>query len=177
MRGSAQGKALRVPQQVAVQIPEETWEYFRTNPDAKRRLFRILRQYTDNNFVRGVNRIFDNNATFIALSRDLKKSGLDETQAKSIIQALKDTISNEGFRDMAGDSSVSKRRETMLAEPDESTQLSSFKEGGKIEKDQKGTALGKNAETKARAMNVSQGTKKDANLSQSVGLGSKDSKE
>ena len=50
LKGKQKGKAVRIPKEIAAMVPEEAWEYFRTNKDAKDRLFRIIKDFTNTGF-------------------------------------------------------------------------------------------------------------------------------
>ena len=50
LKGKQKGKAVRIPKEIAAMVPKEAWEYFRTNKDAKDRLFRIIKDLTNTGF-------------------------------------------------------------------------------------------------------------------------------
>jgi hypothetical protein len=47
LKGKQKGKAVRIPKEIAAMVPEEAWEYFRTDKSAKDRLFGYLKNFTN----------------------------------------------------------------------------------------------------------------------------------
>lgn len=183
LKGNQKGKAVRIPKEIAEQIPDEAWEYFRTNKDAKDRLFRIMRDFTNTGFGKHLRRHFGyglESLSEMLLKSDLRKAGLSRDQARDIVQLFNKYGRNRYYRQQTGkhDTSSIARQQAFLADPqtDEIVQPA-FKEGGKIEKHQYGKVLGQQGKTELKTINLQESNRKDANTGQSIGLGSKDSKQ
>ena len=183
LKGNQKGKAVRIPKEIAEQIPDEAWEYFRTNKDAKDRLFRIMRDFTNTGFGKHLRRHFGyglESLSEMLLKSDLRKAGLSRNQARDIVQLFNKYGRNRYYRQQTGkhDTSSIARQQAFLADPqtDEIVQPA-FKEGGKIEKHQYGKVLGQQGKTELKTINLQESDRKDASTGQSIGLGSKDSKQ
>ena len=183
LKGKQKGKAVRIPKEIAEQIPDEAWEYFRTNKDAKDRLFRIMRDFTNTGFGKHLRRHFGyglESLSEMLLKSDLRKAGLSRDQARDIVQLFNKYGRNRYYRQQTGkyDTSSIARQQAFLADPqtDEIVQPA-FKEGGKIEKHQYGKVLGQQGKTEVKKINLQESNRKDASTGQSIGLGSKDSKQ
>lgn len=183
LKGKQKGKAVRIPKEIAEQIPDEAWEYFRTNKDAKDRLFRIMRDFTNTGFGKHLRQHFGYGLEGLSeslLKNDFRKAGLSKDQAREIIQLFNKYGRNRYYRQQTGkyDASSIARQQAFLADPqtDEIAQPA-FKEGGKIEKHQYGRVLGQQGKTELKTINLQESDKKDASTGQSIGFGSKDSKQ
>lgn len=183
LKGKQKGKAVRIPKEIAEQIPDEAWEYFRTNKDAKDRLFRIMRDFTNTGFGKHLRRHFGYGLEGLSeslLKNDFRKAGLSKDQAREIVQLFNKYGRNRYYRQQTGkhDTSSIARQQAFLADPqtDEIVQPA-FKEGGKIEKHQYGRVLGQQGKTELKTINLQESDKKDASTGQSIGFGSKDSKQ
>ena len=183
LKGNQKGKAVRIPKEIAEQIPDEAWEYFRTNKNAKDRLFRIMRDFTNTGFGKHLRRHFGyglESLSEMLLKSDLKKAGLSRDQARDIVQLFNKYGRNRYYRQQTGkhDTSSIARQQAFLADPqtDEIVQPA-FKEGDKIEKHQYGKVLGQQGKTELKTINLQESDRKDASTSQSIGFGSKDSKQ
>lgn len=117
----------------------------------------------------------------IALRNDFRRAipGLSKEDANAIVQALINWGTNKYYREQTGkDSSAIDRQQAFLADPQtEGIVRPVFKEGGKIEKHQYGKVLGQQGKTELKTINLKESDRKDASTGQSIGLGSKDSKQ
>lgn len=188
LKGKQKGKAVRIPKEIATMIPKEAWEYFRTNKDAKDRLFRKMKDWTNTGFGKRALHGLKNSVTFgiddliqnTLLKQDFQKAGLSKEQAEQVVKLLIEWGTNKKYKEATGnyDASATARQQAFLADPQtEEVVRSVFKEGGKIEKHQYGNVLGKQGKTELKTINLKESDRKDANLNQSIGLGSKDSKQ
>ena len=182
LKGKQKGKAVRIPKEIAEMVPEEAWEYFRTNKDAKDRLFGYLKNFTNTGWGKFWNQgdgLFG--ARNIALRNDFRRAipGLSKEDANAIVQALINWGTNKYYREQTGnDSSAIDRQNAFLADPQTGEIVQPvFKEGGKIEKHQYGKVLGQQGKTELKTINLKESDRKDASTGQSVGFGSKDSKQ
>lgn len=182
LKGKQKGKAVRIPKEIAAMIPEEAWEYFRTNKDAKDRLFQILKDFTNTGFGKKMRQYY----TFgleglreMNLRRDFRKAGLSKEQADQIVDLFNKWGRNKYYKEQTGkyDASSIARQQTFLANPQTDDIVQPFKEGGKIEKHQYGKVLGQQGKTELKTINLKESDRKDASTGQSIGLGSKDSKQ
>ena len=188
LKGKQKGKAVRIPKEIATMIPKEAWEYFRTNKDAKDRLFRKMKDWTNTGFGKRALHGLKNSVTFgiddliqnTLLKQDFQKAGLSKEQAEQVVKLLIEWGTNKKYKEATGnyDASATARQQAFLADPQtEEVVRPVFKEGGKIEKHQYGNVLGKQGKTELKTINLKESDRKDANLNQSIELGSKDSKQ
>ena len=183
LKGKQKGKAVRIPKEIAEQIPEEAWEYFRTNKDAKDRLFQTLKDFTNTGFGKKMRQYYTfglESLREMNLRRDFRKAGLSKEQADQIVDLFNKWGRNKYYKEQTGkyDASSIARQQAFLADPQtEDIVQPAFKEGGKIEKHQYGKVLGQQGKTELKTINLKESDKKDANTNQSIGLGSKDSKQ
>lgn len=182
LKGNQKGKAVRIPKEIASIVPKEAWEYFRTHKGAKDRLLRIIRDFTN----RGLWKHLGNAYTYgpelveeLVLRNDFRKAGLSKEQADQIVDLFNKWGRNKYYKEQTGnyDTSSIARQQTFLADPQTDDIVQPFKEGGKIEKHQYGKVLGKQGKTEVKTINLQESDRKDASIGQSVGLGSKDSKQ
>ena len=114
------------------------------------------------------------------LRRDFRKAGLSEEQANQIVDLFNKWGSNKYYKEQTGkhDASSIARQQAFLADPQTGDIVQpAFKEGGKIEKHQYGKVLGQQGKTEVKTINLQESDRKDASTGQSIGLGSKDSKQ
>lgn len=180
LKGKQKGKVVRIPKEIAAMIPEEAWEYFRTNKDAKDRLFGYLKNFTNTGWGKFWNQgdgLFG--ARNIALRSDFRKAGLSEEQAAQIVKLLNEWGTNRKYKAATGkyDTSSIARQQAFLVDPQTDGIVQPFKKGGKIEKHQYGKVLGQQGNTEVKKVNLQESDRKDATVGQSFGLGSKDSKQ
>lgn len=183
LKGKQKGKAVRIPKEIAEQIPDEAWEYFRTNKDAKNRLFQILKDFTNTGFGKKIRQYYTfglENLREMNLRRDFRKAGLSKEQADQIVNLFNKWGRNNYYKEQTGksDASAMSRQQAFLADPQTGDLVQPvFKEGGKIEKHQYGKVLGQQGKTELKTIDLKESDIKDANTGQSIGLGSKDSKQ
>lgn len=183
LKGVQKGKAVRIPKEIAEMVPKEAWEYFRTHKAAKDRLFKYLRSFTNTGFAdffQWESGLFGmRNALLAEDFRKASNGKLSDSDAKKIVDLLNEWGTNKKFKETTGlhDTSVENRRSWMLGEDQTGEIVQPFKEGGKIEKHQYGNVLGQQGKTEIKKANIESSNIKDANLNQSIGLGSKDSKQ
>ena len=183
LKGNQKGKAVRIPKEIATMIPEEAWEYFRTNKDAKDRLFQILKDFTNTGFGKKIRQYYTfglESLREMNLRRDFRKAGLSKEQADQIVDLFNKWGRNKYYKEQTGkhDASSIARQQAFLADPQTGEIVQpAFKEGGKIEKHQYGKVLGQQGKTELKTINLKESDRKDANTNQSFGLGSKDSKQ
>ena len=183
LKGKQKGKAVRIPKEIATMIPKEAWEYFRTNKDAKDRLFQILKDFTNTGFGKKVRQRYTFGLEALRemnLRRDFRKAGLSKEQADQIVDLFNKWGRNKYYKEQTGksDASAISRQQAFLADPQTGEIVQpAFKEGGKIEKHQYGKVLGQQGKTELKTINLKESDKKDASTGQSWGLGSKDSKQ
>ena len=184
LKDKQKGKAVRIPKEIAAMIPEESWEYFRTNKDAKDRLFKIMKDFTNTGFGKHVRNFhpFGWIESFREdlLRSDFRKAGLSKEQADQIVDLFNKWGRNKYYKEQTGkhDASSIARQQAFLADPQtEDLVQPVFKEGGKIEKHQYGKVLGQQGKTELKTINLQESDRKDASTGQSFGLGSKDSKQ
>ena len=114
------------------------------------------------------------------LRRDFRKAGLSEEQANQIVDLFNKWGSNKYYKEQTGkhDTSAIARQQAFLADPQTGDIVQpAFKKGGKIEKHQYGKVLGQQGKTEVKTINLQESDRKDASTGQSIGLGSKDSKQ
>ena len=114
------------------------------------------------------------------LRRDFRKAGLSKDQADQIVDLFNKWGRNKYYKEQTGkyDASSTARQQTFLANPQTNDIVQpAFKEGGKIERHQYGKVLGQPGKTELKTINLKESDRKDASTSQSIGLGSKDSKQ
>lgn len=181
LKGKQKGKVVRIPKEIATMVPEEAWEYFRTNKAAKDRLFGYLKNFTNTGWGKFWNQgdgLFG--VRNISLRSDFRKAGLSKEQAEQIVRLLNEWGTNKKYKEFTGkyDASSTARQQAFLADPQTGDIVQpAFKEGGKIEKHQYGKVLGQQGKTELKTINLKESDRKDANTNQSFGLGSKDSKQ
>lgn len=142
-----------------------------------------MRDFTNTGFGKHLRRHFGyglESLSEMLLKSDLTKAGLSRDQARDIVQLFNKYGRNRYYRQQTGkhDTSSIARQQAFLADPqtDEIVQPA-FKEGGKIEKHQYGKVLGQQGKTELKTINLQESDRKDASTGQSIGLGSKDSKQ
>lgn len=142
-----------------------------------------MRDFTNTGFGKHLRRHFGyglESLSEMLLKSDLRKAGLSRDQARDIVQLFNKYGRNRYYRQQTGkyDTSSIARQQAFLADPqtDEIVQPA-FKEGGKIEKHQYGKVLGQQGKTEVKKINLQESNRKDASTGQSIGLGSKDSKQ
>lgn len=183
LKGNQKGKAVRIPKEIAAMIPDEAWEYFRTNKAAKDRLFKIIRDFTNTGFGKYMRNFhpfgWTENAREDLLRRDFRKAGLSRDQADQIVDLFNKWGRNSYYKKQTGkyDASSTARQQSFLADPQTEEIVQPFKDGGKIEKHQYGKVLGQQGKTELKTINLKESDRKDASTGQSFGLGSKDSKQ
>ena len=183
LKGKQKGKAVRIPKEIATMIPDEAWEYFRTNKDAKDRLFQTLKDFTNTGFGKKMRQYYTfglESLREMNLRRDFRKAGLSKEQANQIIDLFNKWGRNKYYKEQTGkyDASSIARQQAFLADPQTGDIVQpAFKEGGKIENHQYGKVLGQQGKTEVKKINLQESDRKDANTNQSFGLGSKDSKQ
>lgn len=183
LKGNQKGKAVRIPKEIAAMIPDEAWEYFRTNKAAKDRLFKIIRDFTNTGFGKFMRNFhpfgWTENAREDLLRRDFRKAGLSRDQADQIVDLFNKWGRNSYYKKQTGkyDTSSTARQQAFLADPQTEEIVQPFKDGGKIEKHQYGKVLGQQGKTELKTINLKESDRKDASTGQSWGLGSKDSKQ
>lgn len=183
LKGNQKGKAVRIPKEIAAMIPDEAWEYFRTNKAAKDRLFKIIRDFTNTGFgkyMRNFHPIVGlESFREDLLRRDFRKAGLSRDQADQIVDLFNKWGRNSYYKKQTGkyDASSAARQQAFLADPQTEEIVQPFKDGGKIEKHQYGKVLGQQGKTELKTINLKESDRKDASTGQSRGLGSKDSKQ
>ena len=183
LKGNQKGKAVRIPKEIAAMIPDEAWEYFRTNKAAKDRLFKIIRDFTNTGFGKFMRNFhpfgWTENAREDLLRRDFRKAGLSRDQADQIVDLFNKWGRNSYYKKQTGkyDASSTARQQAFLADPQTEEIVQPFKDGGKIEKHQYGKVLGQQGKTELKTIDLKESDRKDASTGQSWGLGSKDSKQ
>lgn len=183
LKGNQKGKAVRIPKEIAAIVPEEAWEYFRTNKDAKDRLFQMLKDFTNTGFGKKIRQYYTfglESLREMNLRRDFRKAGLSKEQADQIVDLFNKWGKNKYYKEQTGKSETSAiaRQQAFLANPQTNDIVQpAFKEGGKIEKHQYGKVLGQQGKTELKTINLKESDRKDASTNQSIGLGSKDSKQ
>ena len=114
------------------------------------------------------------------LRNDFRKAipGLSKEDADKIVQMFNDWGTNKYYREKTGGgSSAIDRQHVFLGNTQTEDLVQPFKEGGKIEKHQYGKVLGQQGKTESKKINVTESNRKDASTGQSIGFGSKDSKQ
>ena len=184
LKGNQKDKAVRIPKEIAQYFSPEIQEYFRTHKDAKDRLIKTIKDFTNTGFEKFMRKAYiytgvADLARKNLLINDFKKAGAGEN-AEEIVNLLLKWGTNKYYREATGnsDSSSADRQSKFLAEPrTQGVVQPSFKTGGKIEKHQYGKVLGEQGKTEAKKINLVESNIKDANTNQSFGIGSKDSKQ
>lgn len=180
MRGDQKGHALQLPKEVSDLIPDGAWDYFRTNKSAKSHLLNAIRDLTGSKW-----KDFWTNFPKQRLINDFTSALIAEgvsnpaEQARKIVETLERYTDNDTMpENWLYGTSRDARRATFLTNPVtiERAEIGAFKTGGKITKHQYGHLIGENKGTTG----VTAVRKLDEpvdNISKSIGLGSKDSKQ
>ena len=180
MRGDQKGHALQLPKEVSDLIPDGAWDYFRTNKSAKSHLLNAIRDLTGSKW-----QDFWTNFPRQRLINDftsaLTKEGVSNPaeQARQIVETLEKYTDNDTMpENWLYGTSRDARRATFLTNPVtvERAEIGAFKTGGKITKHQYGHLIGENKGTTGVTA-VRKLDKPVDNISKSIGLGSKDSKQ
>lgn len=182
LKGKQKGKVVRIPKEIAEMVPEEAWEYFRTNKAAKDRLLKTIRDFTNTGFEKHLRQYYTfglESLREMNLRQDFRKAGLSKEQADQIVDLFNKWGRNKYYKEHTGkyDASSMARQQTFLADPQTDDIVQPFKEGGKIEKHQYGRVLGQQGKTELKTINLKESDRKDASTGQSIGLGPKDSKQ
>ena len=169
MKDDQQGKYVQLPKEVSDLIPENIWNYFRTNKAAKDRLLKALSDFTSSNF----NLRFYSN---VLLKNDFIAAGIeDPDQAGKIVDLLNEWGTNKKLEESGYSSNRIARQNRFLVDPVEVDKQFQFKTGGKIPKYQFGHLVGGENKGTKGVDKVYKLDKPAESTKQSFGLGSKDS--
>lgn len=183
MKGNQKGKALQLPKEVSDLIPEQTWDYFRTNKSAKGHLLNALRDLTSSKWsdfwtdFPKHRLIKDFEAAFV--SQGLSDASV---RARQIVETLERFTDNKTMPENWKFGTSKRNREaTFLVNPEgvkiEKSEIGAFKLGGKITKHQYGQLVGGENKGTKGVTAVRKLEKPVEHVSKSWGLGSNDSKQ
>ena len=180
MRGDQKGHALQLPKEVSDLIPDGAWDYFRTNKSAKSHLLNAIRDLTGSKW-KDLWTNFPRQRLINDFTSALTKEGVSNPaeQARQIVETLERYTDNDTMpENWLYGTSRDARRATFLTNPVaiERAEIGAFKTGGKITKHQYGHLIGENKGTTGVTA-VRKLDKPVDNVSKSIGLGSKDSKQ
>jgi hypothetical protein len=113
---------------------------------------------------------------------DFVKTGMDRTKAQEVVDLLIEYGNNKKFKEHTGKSDASKasRYSSFVSEEregDKKENVTVNRNGGMIEKHNLGNTLGGRSNVKSKQFSITQSSGNEANLNQSIGFGSKDSKQ